>query len=136
MDDQRRRQSKDFFWLLPLWHVAEGVGADHEEQFRIRQLGANLAQRIYGVAEAAALDFECADAPGLFAFNRQVQHFEPLLACGVGAGVLKGLNGRRREPDFIERGLTLAAPGEFQVAVVDGIEAAAEDAEPHEWSRV
>ena len=47
--------------------------------------------------------------------------------------MFEGLNCRRREPDFIERGLALAAPGEFQVAIVDGIEAAAKDAEAHEW---
>ena len=39
------------------------VGADHEKQFGLRQLDVNLPQRVDRVAEAAAVDFERADAP-------------------------------------------------------------------------
>ena len=67
----------------------------------------------------------------------QLQHFEPLGVGGVRALLLERLDGGRREPDFVERGLLLARVGEREVAVVHGIEAAAENAETHgEESRV
>src|SRR3972149_5991600 len=49
-----------------------------------------------------------------------------------GSAAFERLDGRRHEPDFVERGLALAAPGEFQVAAVDRVKAAAENAEAHE----
>ena len=139
--DQRRGQAKDLGRLLPVRHVAHGVGADQEEEFGLGQFVVNLPQRVDRVAEAAAVDFERADAPvdsgsrttrlAELGFDRQVEHFDALGVGGVRAAVLERLDGRRREPDFIERSLLVARTGERQVAVVHGIEAAAENAETH-----
>ena len=116
-------------------HVLNRVGAHQKEEYRGRNFFAELAERVDGVAPAATLDFDLVNSPTGLAQDRQLEHFEPLAVAGVRSFLLERLDGSRREPDFIERGLALARVGQSQVAVVHRIETTAEYAETHGKSR-
>src|SRR4051812_27456990 len=92
----------------------------------------NLPKCVHGVAETATVDFNRADSPGWFIHDCQPQHFHPMLVGRTWAFLLQRLNGRRREPDFVELRLLLACAGNRQMGIVHRIKTSAENAETHE----
>ena len=125
--------AKDLAWLFPARHVAQGVGADQEEQLGVWQLVVNLPQRVDGVALARRGRFPaCRRATtGLVARLPRPQHFDPLGVGGVRAACLSGWTAVGVNQTSSSAACSLARAGQRQVAVVHGIETAAENAETH-----
>src|SRR4051812_5472617 len=91
----------------------------------------DLPQSIYAVAESAAVDLDRADSPSWLLANCESKHFYPVRIGRTGTFVLQRLDGRWREPDFVELGLVLTCAGNRQMGVVYRIEATTENAETH-----
>src|SRR5262249_53628532 len=107
-------------------------GAHQQEQLAARILGVQTLERIDRVAEAATIDFAGVDLEGFVAANRELEHFDAIDGWGKRLILLVGRNRGRGEPDRVEAALHAATLGQEEVAVVNRIEAAAEEAEAHE----
>ena len=91
-----------------------------------------FAERVHGITGASAFFFQLIDAKGGVAGNGQAEHLDALLETAERLFEFVGRPKGRDEPDLVERALFPALLGQDQMALVNGIEGAAEDAHTHD----
>src|SRR6185295_9467271 len=88
-------------------------------------------QGVHGIGDAAAAQFDVAGLEEGVAAKGGLQHAPAVPRRGQAPAGLEGRDGGRDEDDPVEAGGLGRAYRRDQVPVVDGVETAAEQAEPH-----
>ena len=94
-------------------------------------IGGETGERVDRPTHAAPLQLVVEDPERGIPPRRQFEHRPTMVARGTPHGRLVGGHACRDEQDPVEGGLLPAALGDDEVPDVDGIETAAEDADPH-----
>ena len=114
--------------VLPLHDLGHGVSAGDEEQFGVRVLCADIAQRVDGVGHARTVDVHAGN--GELGVGRRGDHGHQITVLSVGDFLIELEHGpaRRHENHLVK----IVDPGDFgcgdQVAVVNRVERAAHNA--------
>ena len=117
--------------LTPVFPGVQGVqavGAEQPPQIGGGEVLAEDGGGVAAVGGAAADDVAVADGKARVGLRRQLRHRQPVAGVGAAAAFVVGVAGGQ-EDDGVERQLVGKGAGDVQMAVVDGVEAAAEQAD-------
>src|SRR2546428_10642970 len=89
-------------------------------------------ERLGCVRDATAADLHVGNLESLVLADREPAHLHALLGIGPGAASMRRLSGRDQQ-HTLEAGAVDRGARRRQVPCVDGVECAAEDADPHGW---
>src|SRR3989442_1592167 len=89
-------------------------------------------ERLRRVRDATAADLHVGNLESLVLADREPAHLHALLGIRHGAASMRRLSGRDQQ-HTLEAGAVDGGARRGQVACVDGVECAAEDADPHGW---
>src|SRR5437879_12786112 len=89
-------------------------------------------ERLGRVRDATAADLQVRNLQSVVLADREPAHLHALLGIGHGAASMRRLSGRDQQ-HTLEAGTVDRGAGRRQVTCVDGVECAAEDADPHGW---
>ena len=103
-----------------------------EEQLAAGVLFVKMFERVDRVVDPAAIGLVAAHRKRRISGHGQLQHLDPLLRRASGLAVLlMRRRGGRQEPHRVQPALLPAALRQEQMAVVNRVEGAAENAETH-----
>ena len=131
-DHHDRGEVPDLFWHTPGREQPGGVPAQDEEQLVVRVDPLQLLQCLGRVRDAAPADLHIRHLERLIRADRKPAHLQPLLGAGHCGASMRWL-ARRNQQNAVQVGAFDGGAGGRQVAEVDRIESAAEDADPHGW---
>src|SRR5256885_16749984 len=89
-------------------------------------------ERLGRVRDATAADLQVRNLQSVVLADREPAHLHALLGIGHGAASMRRLSGRDQQ-HTLEAGTVDRGARRRQVTCVDGVECAAEDADPHGW---
>ncbi len=113
----------------PMGKVQEHVGAQQEEQLAGGVLVVEVREGVNRIANAAAIGFIAAHRECRVSSDGQLQHLDPLGGRGEFPLLFVRRHGGRQKPNRVESTLLPAAFRQEQMAEVDRVKGAAEDAE-------
>jgi hypothetical protein len=123
------RQIEELMPAAPRREIEESVGAQQQhERPRSTELLPQFQQRVHGVAGAGAPDFALVEMEQRIALDRQPDHGGAVLRTRAGRTAMRR-GSRRNEAHFLELQRFPDLLRQPQVAIVDGIEGAAEYAD-------
>ena len=109
--------------------VQEHVGPHQEKHLAAGVLFMEVFERVDRVVDPLAIGLVAAHRKGRVAGNGQLQHLDPLCGGRQLLPLLMRRRGGRQEPDRVQPALLPAALRQEQMAVVNRVEGAAENAE-------
>src|SRR5262249_32963666 len=115
---------------MPGMDLAKRVEAENQADLEAR---VGVAQRVHGVdrvRRAGAFELAGFDLEMRCTADRELEHATAIIRCGDVVCVLVRRLGRQQQPDLFEAGAFAPLLGRAQVTEMDGIEAAAEEADP------
>ena len=118
--------------ILPGADEQEGVETQDQVQVVARpERGREMAHGVDGIGGARAGDLDVGNAEARPVRHRQPHHLEPVMRRRSGPAAPVRRHAARNEADLVQRVLLFHLLGAPQVAEVDRVEGAAEQAESH-----
>lgn len=115
--------------LPPFVDASEGVRAADEEELRSRILGGEIRQGVDRVRHSTTDHVHIRDLQCVIIGRSKSAHLESLLSGRSGCLPFERLSGRRHEEHGVKAESRAHLPGHNEVANVDGIERAPQDAD-------
>ena len=107
------------------------IRPNQNEQLVIRALSVNFAERVHGIADPAALQFQIRHDKSIVAANRQLDQLRALAVGKRGSIAFVGRDRTGDKPDLIKSGLFPAVFSQNQMTVMNGIERSPKNPNSH-----
>lgn len=129
---QKAAQGEHLLRPAPVAQVKERILPDEVVQLRTRHLLLQPGQRIHRIGYAFAVNFHARGGKSRYAAHCKTSHFIPVFRVRQPVMLVRRISGRQ-ENHAIQLLFPLCAGGDFDMPVMDGIEAPAHDADALLW---